>query len=100
MGAREWNDGARQEKGVHKIMNQIYRWLTTPAFPGRESMINFSRGYIASALGVLLGVILVESVSTIFTILVALAGYYAGHFYGEFLDLDETGEPSPGDLPS
>lgn len=44
--------------------------------------------------------ILVESVSTVFTILVALAGYYAGHFYGEFLELGETGEPSPGDLPS
>lgn len=89
-----------RRKVVHKIMNQIYRWLATPAFPGRESMINFSRGYIASALGVILGVILVESVSTVFTILVALAGYCAGHFYGEFLELDETGEPSPGDLPA
>ena len=89
-----------RRKGVHKIMNQIYRWLTTPAFPGRESMINISRGYIVSVLGVLLGVFLVESVSTVFTILVAIAGYYAGHFYGEFLDLDETGEPSPGDMPA
>lgn len=89
-----------RRKVVHKIMNQIYRWLSTPAFPGWESAINFSRGYIVSALGVLLGVVLVEFVSTVFTILVAFAGYYAGHFYGEFLELDETGEPSPGDLPA
>lgn len=89
-----------RRKVVHKIMNQIYRWLATPAFPGRESMTNFSRGYIASALGVLLGVVLVEFVSTIFTILVAFAGYYAGHFYDEFLELDETDEPSSRDLPA
>lgn len=85
---------------VHKIMNQIYRWLATPAFPGRESMTNFSRGYIASALGVFLGVFLVESVSTVFTILVAFAGYYAGHFYGEFLELDDGSSVSSRDLPA